>query len=302
MAMKKKTTITKYRCRKCERELGKTNFYETTNPKLDANGLMPICKDCANGILDEYFEIFNNFEQAMLYTCEDLDMVYYESAVEGLKTRMAKAIQNNKPLAGLIGYYKSSLAQNIDKVAGLRFKHSELKENISEDDIKDKVQEMLHSNSEEFQAELEYLEIKWGEGYSEKEYIFLENRFKALTDMANIEYEVDTMLIKQICLEELELRHIRKSKGDTKKKVETIAILMRDANIRPTDIKSANSDKLNDSYGKWILAIEETEPAEYFEDKSLYDDFDGFRDYLKDYVLRPLKNLLKGTRDFMEGE
>ena len=38
--------------------------------------------------------------------------------------------------------------------------------------------------------------------------------------------------------------------------------------------------------------------AEYFKDKSIYEDYDGILDYIKRFVFRPLKNLLTGTREF----
>lgn len=289
-----------YRCRKCGKYHPKSKFYESTNDKMDLNGLMPICKECANTLLDEYFSVFNNLEKAMMYTCEDLDVVYFEPAIEGLKTRMANALQNNKQVNGMFGIYKSSLAQNKEIIAGMRFRDSEIKQSTTGNDT-EKVKEMLLSvgvGSEEEIEKKKHLELTWGEGYTESEYEYLEQRFDALTSMANVEYEVDTMLIKNICLEELELRRIRKDKGDTKKKVETIAILMRDANIRPTDIKNANADLMNDSYGKWLAVIEEHEPAEYFEDKKLFEDYDGIKKYFTKQVLRPLKNLLSNSRDF----
>lgn len=142
------------------------------------------------------------------------------------------------------------------------------------------------------------LVYKWGEGYSETDYLFLENRYNSLTAMANVEFESDAMMIKQICIKELQIRETQRKKGDDTKLVKALQELMATANIRPTDIKNANSDLLNDSYGKWLSVIEEHEPAEYFEDKKLYDDYDGIKKYFTNWVLRPLKNLLKGTRDF----
>ena len=44
--------------------------------------------------------------------------------------------------------------------------------------------------------------------------------------------------------------------------------------------------------------IENYKPCEYFEDKSIYEDFDGIGDYFNRFVLRPMRNLLTGSRDF----
>ena len=45
-------------CRKCKifKSINGNNFYEATNPFLDSNGWMSICRDCCNNIYDEYFK------------------------------------------------------------------------------------------------------------------------------------------------------------------------------------------------------------------------------------------------------
>jgi hypothetical protein len=44
--------------------------------------------------------------------------------------------------------------------------------------------------------------------------------------------------------------------------------------------------------------IEETEPAEYYADKTMFKDFDNIGFYFEKYVTRPLKNFVMGSRDF----
>lgn len=142
------------------------------------------------------------------------------------------------------------------------------------------------------------LVFKWGENLTEGDFVYLENRYDTLFAMGGAQFESDLMMLRQISLEELNIRKMRAKGSDVSKQLESLQKLMATANIRPTDIKNANADLLNDSYGKWLNTIEEYEPAEYFADKPLYEDFDGIKKYFADWVLRPLKNLLKGTRDF----
>lgn len=51
------------------------------------------------------------------------------------------------------------------------------------------------------------------------------------------------------------------------------------------------------TFGVNIEMIEKYTPAEYYKDKTLYKDFDGIGDYFKRFVLRPLRNLVRGTSD-----
>lgn len=142
------------------------------------------------------------------------------------------------------------------------------------------------------------LALDWGNNLSDADYLFLEQRYAKLSQMANIEYESDVVVIRNLCQEELNLRRIREKGGNTKDAIGIITSLMQTASIRPTDIKAANAGAMSSTYGKWIDQIEENEPAEFFKDKSLYNDYDGIEKYFKDWVLRPLKNILTGNRDF----
>ena len=46
------------------------------------------------------------------------------------------------------------------------------------------------------------------------------------------------------------------------------------------------------------MDIEKSSPAEYFKQKHLYRDADGFIDYLNRFVFRPIKNLLTGSKEY----
>ena len=56
---------------------------------------------------------------------------------------------------------------------------------------------------------------------------------------------------------------------------ETFRKLMSDANVTPRDANAANDPENKNILGLWIKDIERTRPAEYFNDKSIYKDYDG---------------------------
>jgi hypothetical protein len=60
----------------------------------------------------------------------------------------------------------------------------------------------------------------------------------------------------------------------------------------------ANAGKSQETFSAFIKTIEENEPAEYFEDKKLFKDFDNLNFYFEKYILRPLKNFVINSRDF----
>ena len=46
-----------------------------------------------------------------------------------------------------------------------------------------------------------------------------------------------------------------------------------------------------------LAVISQYTPEEYYKDKSLYKDFDNIGDYFKRFVLRPIKNLMFGSKE-----
>lgn len=287
-------------CTCCGKSAKKDNlekmFYISYSPFHEKNGRVPLCKECiikmstVRGELvpDMFVEVVRALDKPFLKKVLDssINQVVTESKEEE-KMDIEKAIKTKAD--SVIGLYMRTISMPQYKQLTWLDGDKRYSENRLTDSIES--------------TELEHISVddllyKWGENYTDQEFEFLENRYGALVSMANVEFESDIMMLKQICLEELDLRNIRRKNGDTSKKLESIQKLMATANIRPTDIKNANSDLLNDSYGKWISVIENYEPCEFFADKSLYDDYDGIKKYFTDWVLRPLKNLLAGQRDF----
>ena len=50
--------------------------------------------------------------------------------------------------------------------------------------------------------------------------------------------------------------------------------------------------------GLFIKDIEQFRPAEWHEQQEKYVDMDGFKPYIKNYIVRPIENFLTGVRNF----
>ena len=73
---------------------------------------------------------------------------------------------------------------------------------------------------------------------------------------------------------------------------------MNSGNFTPRTMQLTNQDESQQAFGVWLRDIEKNRPAEYFEDKKLYHDYDGIMDYIERFIFRPMKNLITGSRDF----
>lgn len=137
--------------------------------------------------------------------------------------------------------------------------------------------------------------FEWGEGFSLKEYEYL-NRELASWKANHEDYgDAQDLLSREICVGKLNIRRKRAKGEDTGKEVSAIESLIKTGNFVS---KSQESPKEADSFGVWIKDIEEYSPAEWIKNQSKFKDIDGIGDYLKKYVVRPLKNFVTGSRDF----
>lgn len=283
-------------CRRCENVLPLREFYKTTNPMLDSNDHLSVCKDCVNDIYDHYFALHNRIDSALEYTCRDLDVRFTEEALEHTQTHIGKITKRGIEPNRIFGYYKSKLESTVQaniQIDSFRYHDS------------DRFQDENWRDYESFKITPEIREF-WGKHLPAEDIEYLESEKPHWFDRYKCDTRGEEILFKQICFQLLEIKKAREggaSAKEIKDLLGTLQQLMDSANVKPKDAKALSDSENVDSYGMRIRDIEMYEPAEYFEDKNLYRDFSNIEVYFRNWVVRPLKNLLKGTRDFeIEGE
>lgn len=142
------------------------------------------------------------------------------------------------------------------------------------------------------------MESVWGSGYTNAEYKFLNDAYRNWTTRYKCTEYGEEVLFKEMTYMQLDIKRDRENGRDVIKKNEALQKLMKSANVQPADSVAANSDENKNAYGVWVRDIEKYRPAEYWQDKKKYFDYFGLREYMERFVLRPLKNLLTGSRDF----
>ena len=276
------------KCLRCKKyKLNDMNAY-VSRSSIDFNGHMHICKKCVTQIYNLYFNHSQDIRASILKTCRKIDVAFYNGIVDMTIT------QSQKTDTHIFQIYMQKLNSLGTKMGygGNCFDEGEYiltkaeKEDIVEDEY------MIESA------------IVWGDNRPVEDYKYLDNRLHAYFNMMDedIVTESDMVLLRNICQEELTIRRKRENNESIASNLKTLQDLMQSANIRPTDIKNANASANADTFGKWIEEIEKNEPAEFFENKELFEDFDGIGEYLQKYILRPLKNLITGTKDLDVGD
>ena len=275
-------------CRKCIRNRPPRLFYKASDELLDKNGYFSVCKDCVKEIFISFYSISHDVKSAIFLTCKALNISFVESCVDATITWVSSRISKGKSIDGAFGFYKS-------KVSGLISMNKEMVKTFdgyNDKENKDSIAD--DPNVEEKDAN--YLIDFWGDGFEFEDYEFLEKEYASFKTTHKADTHAEIILLKEVCYMLLKIREERKNNKSTAKLVEDLQKIMKSLAISPNMAKAGN--KANDAFGNWVKEIEEKTPAEWYEDKELFKDVDGLDEYFQNYVVRPIKNFVTGSRDF----
>lgn len=276
MAVKSNKNNTNYctmqlskKCKDKNGELPINEFYTATSP-FYSNGKFNICKNC----LKEYvYERNGDIDTNKLKNIFRIyDIPFFEKEWES-------AINDNNETIGV--YFKNVYLNHKNQT----WLDGDLLEN-----------DRVRTNT--LGIDDEELINTWGEGWSMEDMIWLDKDFELWVTHHDCEKLSIRKLVQMICIKELEIRKARQQGKSTEKLEKSLMELMNNSNLTPRTMSAVNETDSSKIYGMWVKDIEQYKPAEYFKDKKIYMDFDGIKEYFERFILRPMKNLLIGTRDF----
>lgn len=260
-------------CNEKKGNLKKTEFYTSTNPTFFKNGRLHVCKTC----MKEFCYVDGIF------------------SVERLKRMLAIV-----DLPFLNKEFESSLADRGETlgvyIKNLYLNHKGKTSENSDLDIENDIS--IEGRVDDFIVTTDMI-MKWG-NLSKRDIEFLELNYTQWVTRHKCESRAEEILFEEIAHMQLDIKKTRESGGDSIKKVEALQKLFTSANIRPLDQSQINTNESAMMLGNMISTIEKQEPCEYFDSvrKKEFEDYMGYKKYFDDWVLRPLKNLATGSKDF----
>lgn len=264
-------------CLKHQKTMPVTQFYPSKNP--NHHGYMPYCKDCCKEIYQRHYERFQDVEAGLWFTCADIGIPF----IEHLWGQTKKKLTANKSANPLETYLKC-----MKDFSGKPKQWNEFSDtDASFGDIRTAV--VLDEEREE---ELRKLRLAWGDDLSVDELAYLEWRFLTYTTGVELtEYQASRY--RDLCMCELRIKENDEAQQNMKAKATIAKELGIDKFEVERDKTAAEKYIENDIY-----MMEKNEPAEYYKDKELYKDFLGIHKYWIDWVLRPVRNLVIGSKDY----
>lgn len=241
------------------------------------------CKDCMNKMYNYYLKKTNSEKTALYYTCMQVNVPFIQEVFDAV---FNKKSNTGRKMPVSVARYMSELHK--------RTSNKEKWNDFTATNIKFDEDEHLavHSDSE--------LEKAWGIQDNPNDYLFLDETFKRYTQGVEMSNPQQEDLYKDLCRDRLLLRKIndgRYSGDETLDKVQSrIAKTMSILKIDQFEKKKVKND-IELILEKQIWEIENTQPAELI-DKDEYKDYLGLGKGWYQDVLRAVKNLIVGSKDY----
>ena len=257
-----------------------TNFYQTKDRNRKFYSKIPYCKKCIKDIFANYKKKFKDKDNlAFYYLCRKIDIPYihsnYMGALENIKNPESKIYGEDN----LIPAYMKGFAFSEQNGWGYSFDDSQGESSIDglssfEDLTKVKKNRNLATpdSNEDYDVieyDTEYLQSKWGFfdnndlAYLESEYLDWEDKLGGSIGEKSID-----IIVKQICLQTLDIQKAREQGEDVTKKIKTLRDLMSDGGL--VEKQNQASNLINSSAGQRIEDIEKIRPI-YQVDEDLSD-------------------------------
>ena len=273
-------------CIGCGRMYPIESFYKSPNP-LHHNKVLPYCKDCCNRMVHDYIKHYQSLESALWMSCSVVGLPFVKKAFEGLENKIAQKDKIGKNY-NYIG--------NYIQVMNVNRKNSDRWESFADTDVSFGDIQNIRKHEESIQAEMSKFILDWGH-HEVEDYQYLEYRYEYYTDgLGELKPSQET-LYRRLCLIELTMRHKEEEGLEIKEEQKQLIQLMKTLGIdefkNTKDLTMA--EKIIESQIAWM---EQEEPAFHYKDLEKYKDFTGKEVYWYDHVLRPLKNLLVGSKEY----
>lgn len=257
-------------CSRCGDFKPQRDFYASKSDMY--NGYMPLCKNCVNELFNEKFKEIKDIKETLVVMCQKLDILVYEPILK-------KYIDLYKTPEGKEDFVKGSFFGNFycdtmvwinginlektnsmfanSNLSGVPFKNLAYTFEMPAiyDDKFVSVEE--ENNSELSATERRDLKAKWG-NFEDHNLIYLENSFNKWLEDYDIKGQGQISIVKQICLEEVQINIGRETELDVSKNVKTWRELMATGNLTPK--KAETKSEKYTSFGELIKLRETKKP------------------------------------------
>jgi hypothetical protein len=274
-------------------------FYLATDLILDSNKKMSVCRDCIKELYIEFFNSEHSMEKAVLRLCRMLNIVYNQRALDATRQSIETSRSNGREIESPFGIYRNKIAVT---------QGSQLNNQIDQDlTYQDSPQiTIVPENIGDDLPNLDELKDFWGDNLTPDDYMWLEGEANQWRKKHKIDTRAEESLLQMIVLKLFAIRKARSEGHPTSSLEKEYQEMLKTSALAPSMTSSADSGENLDTFGKWIEEIEKYEPAVWLKNEGhddLYKDVGNVDEYFQKYFVRPLKNFMLQSKDFIgDGE
>lgn len=244
---------------------------------------LPICRKCIEKLYEHYVRAYDGDENAAIRRiCSKYDIYYSEDIV-------------NSALVGR-SCQKSPISVYLSRSCLNQYKGKTFDTTLDEERLA-KVSLIAEDEPEEVTRKSARNIKRWGTGYTEEEYEMLNEHYKLYKDSIDENNATQIALLNDLC-EQYVLKMRARQNGDIDR-YEKVSKLYQQtlgsASLKPKSTADQVSNNPDECWGNFIKTVETMSPAEYFEDKSIFKDYDEQDEYYRRFVERSTNNLMNGT-------
>ena len=263
-----------------------TEYFISWSP-FHANGRVPYCKECCNKMFQYYLDETKSAQSALYYTLMKMDVPFIKDIYEKVNEMSVSGDVNGRKTAISIGSYMNTIRKYT--------KNKEIWSDFSATDVDISDIDSKIQTREVKKKEMDKFILDWGQQPNLEDYQFLEYRYDVYTEGKELIPSQET-LYRKLCLAELSARRKEANQDSSKEDTDQIMKLMSKLKIDNFEEKKEKSD-IERILEKQIWEIENTEPAEIVSKEEYKDYLDIEKEWGK-HILRAVKNLLTGSKDY----
>lgn len=293
-------------CNECKREYPIDNFYEARG-KFMPNKVVLYCKDCCNDMFKEYLKKTGSVESAMWYLCAKLDIPFIKKVFQRTESQVKtyqKVSEKDDEEYNWVLHYMNFLwgSQSL-------MKKTDIWEDFTDTDVELNGIKKLKKSQEVLEADCQKFELDWGKQTVE-DYQYLEYRWDFWTSDKPIN-KAQEVLYRQLCL--LELRKRKKESkndlassdgdelGDSTKEEQDLIIKLMDKLKISNFAEQKDKSDFDLLMERQIWEQENKKPCEIV-DLDYYKDLCDIKKNWGKHILRAIRNLVAGTKDYPDIE
>lgn len=297
------TTPATLHCLCCGEEFNYEDFCSSDSLQYQAIKKLPYCQNCLQKMYQKNIDDFEKMEyknpqqKAMERLCMALDLYYddtlYEKALVDFEESKKKLGKDLNFVAYYIKHFK--LRQYCKKTYNttIASKFQEMKN-------EEKSLSFFNANDNEIQKKVQKAEKFFGSGFSDDDYLFLQNEYDDWTTRHECQTKSQEEVFKQICFTQLKLLKATRAKADTKDLSATFLKQLEAAKLQPKQNKGDTTAETQ-TFGTLIDKWENTRPIpEIDEDLRDVDKIGLYLDVFFKGHLAKMMNLKNGLSRLYE--